>query len=182
MLNMKHTPLKLLYFIVLSLALSGCEKAYVVSKSQDILFQVEYINNAWVKTHWGIYIEANGNIISYNLPEKWNFPKADQTITKKEVLENISACKKNGSKISTEELQKHINYIDNIAASKVTLPKNVRADAGTISYYCYQYSENSSTYKRTVIRTEGDIDCENLNFYSKKVVIWLNEIRESIAM
>ena len=96
-------------------------------------------------------------------------------------MPNIASSKISGRKIPPEELQKYVNYIDNIAASKVTSPKNVAADAGTISYYCYQYSENTSTYKRTIIKTEGDLECENLNFYSKKVVAWLNDIRNSVS-
>jgi len=178
---MKPLLVKLLSIIILLLALSGCEKTYVVSKSQDILFQFEYINNAWGHAHGGIFVDVNGNILTYNLPEKWNFPKNDQTLTKKEVLENIATCKISGRKIPAGELRKYINYIDNIAASKVTSPKNVAADAGTLSYYCYQYSENSSTYKRTIIKTEGDSQCENLNFYSKKVVVWLTDLRNSIS-
>jgi len=63
----------------------------------------------------------------------------------------------------------------------VTSPKyNAASDAGTLSYYCYQYSESSSTYKRTIIRTEGDSECENLNFFTKKIVDWMNDIRSSI--
>jgi len=178
---MKPLSVKLLSIIALFLALSGCEKTYIVSKSQDILFQFEYTNNALGYAHWGIFIDVSGNILTYNLPEKWNFPKDDQTLTKKEVLENIAAGKISGMKIPAQELQKYVNYIDNVAASKVTSPKNVASDAGTFSYYCYQYSENSSTYKRTIIKTEGDFECENLNFYSKKVVVWMNEIRNSIS-
>jgi len=178
---MKSLTIKLLSIIILSLTLSGCEKTHVVSKSQDILYQVEYINYAWVYSHRGLYIDINGNILTYNLPEKWNFPKEDQLLTRKEVLENIAACKISGKKIPGEELQKYIKYIDNIAASKVTSPKyNAASDAGTLSYYCYQYSESSSTYKRTIIRTEGDSECENLNFFTKKIVDWMNDIRSSI--
>jgi len=126
-------------------------------------------------------VDVNGNILTYNLPEKWNFPQNDQTLTRKEVLENVASSRITGRKIPAEELQKYINYIDNIAASKVTLPKKASTDVGTFFFYCYQYSENSSTYKRTIIKTKGDIRCENLNFYSKKVVAWLNEIRKSIS-
>jgi hypothetical protein len=179
---MRSTDTKLLSIIVLSVTISGCAKTYVISKSQDILFQVEYINYTRGYTHWGIFIDADGNVLTYNLPEKWNFPGDDQTLTRKEVLENIASCKISNRKIPGAELQKYINYIDNIAASKVTSPKNVAAGAGTLSYYCYQYSENSSTYKRTIIRKTGNSVCENLNFYSKKVVNWINDIRNSITV
>lgn len=104
--------------------MSGCQKTYIVSKSQDVLFQFEYINNTSVYSHWGIFVDANGNILIYNLPEKWNFPKDDQILTQKELLQNVAACKKTDRKIPAEELQKYINCIDNIAASKVSMQKS----------------------------------------------------------
>jgi hypothetical protein len=179
---MTHFHIKIILFSFTAFILSGCQKTYIVSKSQDVLFQMEYISNTSIYTHWGIFIDVNGNILTYSQPERWNFPSKDQIFTKNEVLANVSACRITGVKIPKEELQKYINYIDNIAASKVTLPKNHNSDAGTLSYYCYQYSESSSTYKRSVIRTEGQFTCENLNFYSKKVVSWINEFHGSVSM
>ena len=167
--------------IILS-SLSGCEKTYVLSKSQDILFQFEYINHAWGYAHSGFLIDVNGNILTYNLPEKWNSPADDQILTQSQIIENIGLCKIFDMKILPEELRKYTNYIDNIAASKVTSPKNAAADAGTYAFYCYQYSESSLTYQRTVIKTEGDFESENLNFYSKKVVDWMNNIKSSIPV
>jgi hypothetical protein len=58
--------------------------------------------------------------------------------------------------------------------------KNVAADAGSLEYLCYQFSENSRTYKGTLIKMEGDFTCENLNFFSKKVAAWLKNIHETV--
>jgi hypothetical protein len=173
---MKRLSLKILYLIAVCYLSVSCQKTYVVSKSQEILFQVEYLNNIEVYDHWGYFIDVNGIVRSYNLPEKWNFPGDDQIISNKEMLENLAASKITETKIPKDELRKYINYIDNIAASKVTMTKSKSTIEGTLSYYCYQYSENSSSYKRTIIKTKGRSKCENLNFYSKKVVLWMNEI------
>jgi hypothetical protein len=173
---MKRHSLKFIILIAFCYLSVSCQKTYVVSKSQEILFQVEYLNNVEVYEHWGYFIDVKGNVFSYNLPEKWNFPGDDQTITKKDAMENLAACKIVEIKVPQEELQKYTNYIDNIAASKVTMTKSKSTIEGTLSYYCYQYSENSSSYKRSVIKTRGHSKCENLNFYSKKVVLWMNEI------
>ncbi len=178
---MKLLSAKFLSVITLLIVLSSCQKTYVVSKSQDILFQYEYINTTGTYSHWGIFVDARGNVLSYDLPEKWNFPRDDQTITQKELLENVALCKSTGLKIPAEVLQKHINSIDNIASSKVSSPKRTSSESGTAYYFCYQYSENSSTYKRTIIKTEGNLKSENLNFYSKKIVSWMNEIRRTVS-
>jgi hypothetical protein len=178
---MKLQFIKFSFLFVLPLVLSSCQQTYVVSKAQIILFQYEFINSAGTPTHSGFFIDVTGNVLAYNIPAKWNYPKEDQILTKEEVIENNTYCRKTGIKISAADLQKHINYIDNIAASKVTSPKTIAADSAISSWYCYQYSDNSATYKRTIIKTEGRSECENLNFFSKKTVLWMNEIRNRIS-
>jgi hypothetical protein len=177
---MKRLSVNIVFLIAFCYVSISCQRTYVVSKSQQVLFQVEYLNNVEVYEHWGYFIDASGNVLSYNLPEKWNFPGDDQTISKKEIMENLAVSKLTETKISKEVLQKYINYIDNIAASKVTMSKSKSTIEGTLSYYCYQYSDNSSSYKRTIIKTKGHSKCENLNFYSKKVVKWMSDIGDSV--
>jgi hypothetical protein len=159
---------------------TGCEKTYNVSEGQDILFQYEYINYAWGYHHYGFIIDNKGDVLLYNNPTKWNFADKDHLLSKDKALENIANCITTDKKISKSELQKYINYIDNIASSKVTAPKNIGADAGTTSFICFQFSENTSTYKTTIIKREGDFSCENLNFYSRKVIEWMKGIHHSL--
>ncbi|MBA4321197.1 MAG: hypothetical protein C0408_00120 [Odoribacter sp.] len=178
---MKLHSVKLLSFLLLAFSLNGCQKDYIVSDKQDILFMQEYINYAWGYQHSGFIIESNGNVLSFNNPDKWNFPDKDNKLTKEKIQENILSCTLTGKVIPGAELQKYVNHIDNISSSKISSMKNVGADMGSLVYYCYQFSENSSTYKATRIKMEGDFECENLNFFSKKVVVWMKSISTSIS-
>jgi len=162
------------------LLLTGCQKTYVVSKYQSVLYQLEYSKNSDIKSLSGYYIDTKGNVLIYNSPEKWNFPREDETISKSELLENLSLTKSASKKIESADLQKFINYIDNIGASKVTLTKLHPTDSATLYFCCYQYSDDSEEYKRTIIKAEGRINCENLNFFSKKVVTWMTDIDKTI--
>jgi hypothetical protein len=179
---MKLRLVKFWSVLIIAVSFSGCKKDYIVSEGQDILFQQEYINYAWGYQHNGFIIDINGNVLTFNKPDKWNFPDKDGKLTDQQINENITSCTLTGIKISQTELHKYINYIDNISSSKITAQKNVGADMGSLIYYCYQFSENSSTYKATKIKMEGDYECENLNFYSKKVVGWMNDIKTSISI
>jgi hypothetical protein len=161
------------------LALAGCQKTYVVSKYQSVLYQLEYSKDPDKNLIKGYYIDSKGNILRYNSPVRWNYPREDETISKSELLENLSLTKKDSNKIELTELQKYVNYIDNIAASKVTLTKLHTTDSATLYFYCYQYSDDSEEYKRTLIKTEGRINCENLNFFTKKVVTWMSGIEKT---
>ncbi|HUX55497.1 MAG TPA: hypothetical protein VMV77_00865 [Bacteroidales bacterium] len=161
---------------VISLFLTGCKKDHIISDKQTILFQFEYVNYAWGYQHNGIIINNAGNILTYSNPDGWNFPDNDLILDESQVTENISKCMLNSKRIPKDELQKYSNYIKNIASSKVTALKNVAADAGSSEFICYQFSENTKTYKGYLIKMEGDFTCENLNFYSKKVVAWIKDI------
>jgi hypothetical protein len=165
-------------FILLAIS-GGCQKTYLMSKSQAVLYQLEYQNISDFSSLHGFFVDVNGKILVYNSPEKWNFPGEDETITKSNLLENLRYTKVVQDTIPEEELLRFTKYIDNIAASRVTLPKIHPSDSITVSIYCYQYSENSEEYKRTIIKSEGRINCENLNFFSKKVLTWMAEIEKA---
>lgn len=175
---MRH--FKILFILFLSLILSGCRKGAVVSNDQAIFFQFDYVNYSWGYEHYGFFIDAKGNILVYDNPEKWNFPDADYNLSSEQVMENIATCKPSGTKVSEEELKKYAGYINNIASSKVTALKNVAEDAGSSEFICYRYSAENSMYKGSLIKMEGDFTCENLNFYSKKVVVWMEQINKDI--
>lgn len=145
-----------------------------------ILFQYEYINYAWGYQHSGYYIDGEGNVLKYEKPEGWNFADSDNKLSSDRLFENLNKCTISEKTIPSSELSKYSRHIENIASSKVTAPKNVGADFGSIRYYCYRYDETTDTYRGYLIRMEGDYTCENLNFYSKKVASWMEDIRKEI--
>jgi len=164
-----------------ALLMAGCKKNYVVNEKQHILFQYEYINHAWGYNHEGFFIDDKGNIMTYKNPEGWNFHDQNYNLTENQLDENISKCKKSDITIDKEELAKFSAHINNIASSKVTAIKSAGADAGTSAFICYEFNEENSIYKGFLIKMEGDFSCENLNFYSKKVSLWLKDINNSLS-
>ena len=179
---MRMTVTKILLISLFAFLLSGCRKNYIISDKQVILFQFEYINYAWSYQHRGYFIDNDGNILTYDNPEEWNFPDNGFVISQDKLFENLSKCTVSDRIISREELEKFSKHIKNIASSKVSAPKNVGADMGSITYNCYQFDEGSLTYKNYLIKMEGDNTCENLNLFSKKVASWMREIGDSLFM
>ncbi len=165
-------------FLLLS---NGCKKGYIQNGKQHILFQYDYINYAWGYIHEGFYVDDEGKVLFYSNPENWNFHSQDYSISEKQIDDNLSKCTLSDTKIDKEDLAKFSSYIDNIASSKITAKKSVGADAGTSVCICYTYNSQGGIYNGTLIKMEGDYTCENLNFYSKKVTIWLSEIYDSIS-
>jgi hypothetical protein len=179
---MKLTTVRVLLFSILVMTLTGCRKNIAISDRQAILFEFEYVSYAWSYQHSGFIIDNEGNVLTFNNPESWNFPDSDLRISETQVAENIAMCSHSGIKIEKTELQKYSNHIKNIASSKVTALKNVADDAGSIEYLCYQFSESTGMYKGSLIKMEGDFTCENLNFFSKKVAEWMKKINTTITV
>jgi hypothetical protein len=177
---MRTFQVKILFFLLTLLFISGCKKNNVISEKQVILFQIEYINYAWGYQHNGIIIDNEGNVLTYKNPQNWNFPDKDFSLTENQVRENLRNCENSNKRIPNDELQKYTNHIKNISSSKVTALKNIAADAGSLEYICYQYSEKTRNYKGYLIKKEGDFTCENLNFFSKRVSAWLKNINDTI--
>jgi hypothetical protein len=168
--------------VLLQISFQGCQKVAVVSNDQKILFQYSFVNSTWGIKSQGYVIDNEGNILVYNQPDKWNFPDKNSMLTRAQVAENLSYCTPTGKKVPQSELKKYTGYITNITSSKVTAKKNVAAGMGTFNYYCFSYSAENSTYRQVIIKIHGDVECENLNFYSKKVVEWMNQMMQGLPL
>lgn len=177
---MKSIQVNISFILLTAFFITGCKKNVVINEKQTILFQVDYMNYAWGYQHIGFIIDNLGNVRTYKNPQNWIFPDKDFNLSEIQVRENFENCLNTGKKIPVEELKKYAGYIKNISLSKVTALKNVAADAGTMQYICYQFSDKSGTYKGYLIKMEGDFTCENLNFFSKKVTTWLKNINDTI--
>jgi hypothetical protein len=176
-------PLIVLSILVFCIAtFESCRKVNVLSSEQKMLFQYSYVNYAWGSNNQGFIIDSEGNLLLYNQPEKWNFPDNNSSFTQAQVTENLSYCTATGRKVTGAELLKYTGYIKYLAASKITAKKNVAADMGTFNYYCFSYSEESSSYRQVTIKTAGDYECENLNFYTNKVVAWMNQMMQDLPV
>jgi hypothetical protein len=173
----KYSAGILVSFIIILSVTAGCRKNYSLNENQVILFQFDYLNYAWGYQHHGFIIDTEGNVLKYDNPEGWNFPDSELNLTSARASENISKCIPVGKPIDKDELLRYASYINNIAQSKVTAIKNTGADGGTSQYICYQFDENSSTYKGHLLKMEGDFTCENLNYYSKRVAQWMKDIQ-----
>lgn len=173
-----HYKILIIFFVVLFLA--GCRKNFVLSDKQQILFQYEHIDYSSGYTHEGFYIDDEGSIMTYKNPEGWNFHNKDHSIDENLISENISRCTISENKIGKEELARYSSYINNIASSKITALKGASADAGSTLYICYEFVEDIGMYKGSLIKMEGGQKRENLNFYSKKVSLWLRDINNTL--
>jgi hypothetical protein len=175
---MKALCIKIFIIPVAVLILTGCRKKIVINNNQAILFEVEFVNNHNSNEHSGLYIDKGGNVMIYKNPGTWNFRDKDYKLTSAQVSSNLANCINSGTSIREDELISYTSFIKNISASKVTALKRITADSVSVKYLCYQFDEKAGIYKGSLIKMEGAATCENLNFYSRKVALWLKNIYE----
>ena len=96
---MKIYLLKLPLLLLLTALMAGCKKHPVISDRQTILFEFEYVNYTVSYQHYGFFIDNEGNVLTYNNPEKWNFPDRELSISEGQIAENLSMCTHSGIKI-----------------------------------------------------------------------------------
>ena len=169
---MKIKGLYIALFVVL--VMTGCKKRDFSSERQQmILFQYDYRSSSH---HYGYYIDSEGNVYTYNDPEEWNMPDNDLEISQELISENSGNTVYSGIKISEDELSRYAKVIDYIASSKVTAPGKNANSEGTVQYICYRFNGNYQKYKGCLVRSEGRITRENLNFHAKRITQWMDEI------
>jgi len=164
------------------LTLAGCKKNYVFNEDLSILFQYEYRNDTDMKKHHGFIITGKGDVLEYNNPTGWQFPDSDGILSGAQVAENIGLCTHSGITLNEEELKKHSGLISNISSSRITaIRASTNRKTGTTAFYCYQVT-GKDYYKQYVIKTEGDYNCDNLNFFSKKVITWMKDVNNMLIL
>ncbi len=174
--------LHIAYIVLLAVVLSaGCKKNNVSNEESIILFQYEFLDISPAYNHYGFFIDREGNIITYRNPDDWHFAGNDLVFTEDQLTGNLKKSFYTGIKVPDEELARYEKYIRYLALSKVSAPRITGSEEGTARFICYEFSANTGNYRGTVIKTEGAVSSENLNFYSKRIASWLKDINNSIA-
>jgi hypothetical protein len=174
---MKTKDLYIAMLLVAVLLIAGCKKSDSSINNQTILFHYDHTTG---QDHTGYIIDNEGNVYTYN-NDVVNFPDNDLEINQDKADEYIGKCEYTGIKIETKELNKYARYIEYIASSKVTAPRDTKSDSGTIRYICYQFDESTGIYTGHLIRMEGDYTRENLNFHSRRISSWMKKLQNELS-
>ncbi|MGB0862526.1 MAG: hypothetical protein ACPG19_14385 [Saprospiraceae bacterium] len=174
------------YWIILSsiFIISSCDLSESVTLDEleryPVYFQYEYINYAWVKNHYGWFIDNQGNVMGYNQPDQWNSGSNEGLYAENDLLSNLALVDTLLYTVNIEELQQQVAHIS--AAHKGTLSdqENTAQDMGTNTLYAFAWDEDKQEYERILIKSTGDWSQENNNSEAKKIFNWLNSVGKEI--
>jgi len=165
----KFSRLLLLLFLV------GCTKAneFPPNTGQEIYFQMESINFAWVYYHAGNMIDSSGFVRGYNLPKNWNWPDSLGYIASSKMKENFGQLDTIFTKINRDTLEKYINKIYKASKGPITKPVTQMYDAGTTRFSAYLYDSNSKIYREVLIKQIGDVFIDNKSSEANQIYNWM---------
>jgi len=153
-----------------------CKDETPTDISQPVLFEYEFINHAWVYTHMGWLIDAEGNVLGYNLPGNWNEVDAEGYIGKSEVIENLSQTDTMYFKVDNQELLENAKHRFDLPGARVDTSDQYMADAGIGVLYVYVWDTEVEKYNRVLLASRGDIRMTNTHPKVKSIVSWLEGV------
>lgn len=173
---MKTLIFRLLLFSTL---LTACAEGVDISK-QKILFEVHYENYAWGYSNSGFLIDSTGTVRRFDLQSsgaKWYYPNSEGYLSADDMARNYATCDSVVARIGSDSLSYYRSMIPAASMGKVSEPRSVMADFGTITYSAFIYDKSENRYRRIILKTYGDMMQDNNSVAASKLYIWLENIR-----
>jgi len=174
--------IKVIFVFISILLLTGCEKEDPFNQqlSQQVLFQIEYVNYAWGYQHSGIIIDSTGNVGYFKFPENWNSPDKLGFITESEMNENLKQLRDINYSVRRDTLLNYFRMVETASKGELTDPYNRMFDAGTTVYSGYLYYPTIKKYKQVLIKQWGDWSIDNQSPEAGEIFRWLRYVYDDV--
>lgn len=162
--------------------ISSCEKSDINVDNQtqklnlQILFQFEYINYAWGYSHSGWFIDNEGNVKGYNVPNDWRIVDSLSYISKDDLIYNYNQTDTLYSQIDSIILNEKTRLIQNTLNGELSEINCHGADIGGFSLYCYFWDNMNSKHKRVLLARTGDCEQINTSTEAKELTEYLIQV------
>jgi hypothetical protein len=149
-----------------------------LDRGGTVLFEIEYVNYAWVPTWKGYYIDSGGSVFSYDrsevrangVPEKTEF-------THDELMEKLSVKRAHVRELSMGEVLAKFDLIAPAANGPLSNPVMRCADAGTVTYRAYRFDFSKQKFVPVLLYQQGDRAQANLSAEGKQLFQWLDSLK-----
>ena len=158
---------------------SGCEKDVAEPQfpvNQKVLFQFEYINNAWGYQHAGWLIDSAGSVHCYRKPDNWTFPDSSGFIAGPDMEANLSAADSICGALDKETLVLKMKQLEQVSIKDLTDPVPMGNDMGIGAYLGYAYDRERNSYRQIVLAKNGDYQVENTSVAARRLVEWMKSV------
>lgn len=160
-----------------AVALGACDEATGPdSETGPVLLEIEYVNYAWTPTYFGFFVDATGDVYSYNR-EGTPWPHGEnRVITEEELNEKFSLKRTLVATRDSADIALLKARITQVNETQVTAVKNQCADAGLLAYRAYRYNSANRTYEPVLLRVEGDAAQENTSPAAQDLIAYIRSM------
>ena len=160
-----------------ALALPACDEATAPDgDAAPVLLEIEYVNYAWTPTYFGFFVDATGDVYSYDREgQPWAHAE-ERVITEEALNEKFSLKRTLVSTRDTAEIAVLKARIAQVSESQVTPEKFECADAGLLTYRAYRYNPANRTYQPVILRVEGDAAQENTSQAAQDLIAYVRSL------
>ena len=182
----RNKILKLIPFVGLVFLSLTCEKEEAIvapkANSQEVLFEVSYINFAWGEQASVFYVKSDGTVKLQNGKPRYLSDELKGQLTEVQIKENLALATSTKKQIATTELTKYSALIGDL--KKESFSKRIQngADMGAYTYTAYQFSETEKVYNAIKLAEEGDWSSYNLDPNAKVITAWLKSLQNEVYL
>ncbi|HET9440387.1 MAG TPA: hypothetical protein VFO52_09460 [Longimicrobiales bacterium] len=166
------------YMLLLAaVALPACDEATGPDdETGRVLLEIEYVNYAWTPQYFGFFLDATGDVYSYNRDGTPWAHGEDRVITAEQLEEKFSLKRTLVATRDTAEIRQVAARIGQINEGQVSAEKWACADAGLLSYRAYKYNSGNRTYEPVLLRVEGDMARQNLSPAAQELITYVRSL------
>lgn len=160
-----------------AIALPACDETTApAGDTAPVLLEIEYINYAWTPTWFGFFVDASGDVYSYNR-DGTPWPHAeDRVVTEEDLNDKFSLKRTLISSRDTSEVGLLKSRISQVNEAQVTAEKRQCADAGFLTYRAYKHNPGNRTYESVLLRVEGDAARENTSAAARQLIAYVRSL------
>lgn len=163
--------------IAAAVTVGACEETTAPEPNPSrVLLEIEYINYAWVATYAGFFIDAKGDIYSYDREgAPWPYGER-QVLTEQQLNEKFEPKRTLVSSRNGEEVATVATRISQLNPDQLSARKGECADAGVLTYRAYKYNAAARTYEPVLLRAEGDLAQQNTSGAGQELIAYVRSL------
>jgi len=162
---------------LLILPLASCTSVTSPGAPGGTIFEVEYVNFAWVPTWKGFAIDSTGAIHGYDLKGKPWEPGNPDYVTRAELAAKYSSDPQPAGSVDRATFQAMQERAGGAAAGPLSEPASRCADAGTTTYSAWLYDSEQDAFRRVLLWREGDVARMNQSTDARAIAEWLMSLQ-----
>lgn len=144
--------------------------------TQAVVFEYEFINHAWIYTHFGWLIDENGEVKGYQRTDGWKDVDENGFISKEDVIANLNLTDTVYFIVNRDKMLDYFEDRYDLLTGQIDTTGPYMADAGMGSLFIYVWDVNEEKYQKQLLAARGDINLTNNHPKAKSIIDWLTEI------